>query len=186
MNTEIEKYITKRYDRWLDYSKYHCEQAGLIGEESDVLNEVLLSLVQKDEAYLLDLLERKKDQYCELDFYVLRMIKFNATSDTAPYRAKYKPAPADENVDWTALDIIDECEEHNDNSGYIYQRMNDLRAMIDSMYFSPHAMAIFEFKFFQDGEFKEWQGEESLKELYATYSAIRKIIKKKYNGELIF
>jgi hypothetical protein len=54
------------------------------------------------------------------------------------------------------------------------------------MYFGPRAMAIFEFKFFQDGDFKQWPGTENIKELYAIYSEIRKTIKRKVNGELIF
>lgn len=186
MNIEIEKYINKRYARWNDYATYHCTQAGMPDECTDVLNEVLVSLLNKNEDDLLKLLNSKKNQYTELDFYVLRMIKFNATSNTAPYRARYKPLPVDRNVDYNQLDIIDEVTENDDNSAYIYDRMTDLRELIDDLYLGPNAMAIFEFKFFQDGDFKEWTGPETLKELYAIYSNIRQLIRRKTSGEIIF
>ena len=186
MDKEVEKYIGKRYDRWLDYASYHCSLNGLAGEEVDVLNEVLLSLLQKDESTVINLLNTRSGQYRELDFFVLSMIKLNATSDTAPYRAKYKSIPTDVNTDWTRIDIEDELTDQDDRSGYVYERMTDLRTIIDQMYFGPRAMAIFEFKFFQDGDFKQWPGTENIKELYAIYSEIRKTIKRKLNGELIF
>ena len=28
----LNKYIEKRYDRWLDYAKYHCSLAGMSSE----------------------------------------------------------------------------------------------------------------------------------------------------------
>ena len=37
----LNKYIEKRYDRWLDYAKYHCSLAGMTDEAIDVLNEVM-------------------------------------------------------------------------------------------------------------------------------------------------
>ena len=33
----LNKYIKKRYDRWLDYAKYHCSLAGMSSEAIDVL-----------------------------------------------------------------------------------------------------------------------------------------------------
>ena len=32
----LNKYIEKRYDRWLDYAKYHCSLAGMTDERSNV------------------------------------------------------------------------------------------------------------------------------------------------------
>ena len=37
----VEKYIGRRYERWLDYAVYHCGLAGIPDEANDVLNEVL-------------------------------------------------------------------------------------------------------------------------------------------------
>lgn len=47
------------------------------------------------------------------------------------------------------------------------------------------AISIFEFKFFQDGNFKDWTGKESIKELYSIYSKTKKLIMKKNNDEII-
>lgn len=49
----VNNYITKRYERWLDYSLYHCGLAGISDEATDVLNEVICSLLQK-KSRLLD------------------------------------------------------------------------------------------------------------------------------------
>lgn len=183
---KINEYITKRYQRWLDYATYHCTQAGMPDESVDVLNEVLLSLLQKPETQLLKLLEAKKNQYTELDFYVLRMIKFNATSPTAPYLARYKPMPVDKNVDFSLLDIEDTQTEEIDRAAYILDRMHEIRKVIEELGFSEKSMAIFEYRFFQDGAFKKWDGDESVKELYDTYSRIISVVRRKINGELIF
>ena len=87
----LNKYIEKRYDRWLDYAKYHCSLAGMTDEAIDVLNEVMCMLLQKPLEHLSRLMEAKQGKYTELDFYILQMIKLNVTSDTSPYRHKYKP-----------------------------------------------------------------------------------------------
>ena len=94
----LNKYIEKRYDRWLDYAKYHCSLAGMSSEAIDVLNEVMCMLLQKPLEHLSRLMEAKQGKYTELDWYILQMIKLNVTSDTSPYRHKYKPIPVDENV----------------------------------------------------------------------------------------
>ena len=183
---EINKYIKNRYDRWLDYSNYHCGCAGISGESVDVLNEVLYSLLQKCDEVLDKLYNAKQGQYTELDFYVLRMIKLNATSPTSPYQSKYKSIQTDDNVDYSLLEIEDYCDEEVDRSGYILDRMHQIRDIIEELGFSDKAMAIFEFRFFQDGAFKEWDGDENIKELYDMYSKIVDVVRRKINGELIF
>lgn len=184
---KIHEYITKRYERWLDYASYHTSLAGIPDEAVDVLNEVLLSCLQKPQDQLIKLLESKKGGYTELDFYILQSIKLNAQSDTAPYRAKNKTVHVDDNVNWQTLDIEDVENDNGETSEeYVYRRMNDLRQLIEDMFFCNQAMAIFEFKYFHDGDFKDWPGPESVKELYTIYAEIRKTIKKKYNGEIMF
>ena len=81
----VNNYITKRYERWLDYSLYHCGLAGISDEATDVLNEVICSLLQKQSKLLDKLLDTKKNGYTELDFFVLKMIKLNASSPTSQY-----------------------------------------------------------------------------------------------------
>ena len=77
----LNKYIEKRYDRWLDYAKYHCSLAGMSSEAIDVLNEVMCMLLQKPLEHLSRLMEAKQGKYTELDWYILQMIKLNVTSD---------------------------------------------------------------------------------------------------------
>lgn len=182
----IEKYINKRYNRWLDYASYHCGLSGMPDEATDVLNEVLCSLLQKDSAKLEKLLEAKRNGYTELDFFVLRMIKLNATSDTSPYRSKYKPLPADTNVDYSRLDIEDVPEETSDRNEIILERFHQVRETLEELELSPIAKKVFEYRFFEDSNFSEWPGTESLKQLYEMYNKVQELIRKKIAGESIF
>ena len=59
----LNKYIKKRYDRWLDYAKYHCSLAGMSSEAIDVLNEVMCMLLQKPLEHLSRLMEAKQGKY---------------------------------------------------------------------------------------------------------------------------
>lgn len=187
-STLIEKYITKRYERWLDYSNYHCELAGMPDEASDVLNEVLCDLLQKDNAKLEKLLQAKKNGYTELDFFVLRMIKLNATSDTSPYRNKYKPCmPVDNDTDCSRLEIEDVFEEVVDKNAIILDRFHQVRDALESLDLAPSAKRVFEFRFFEDGNFNEWdEGPETLKQLYEIYNKVLTLVKKKILGESLF
>lgn len=80
----LNKYIEKRYDRWLDYAKYICSLSSMSGEEIDVLNKVLITILEKADAETDRMLETKRGKYTELDYYIIGSIKLNATSDTAP------------------------------------------------------------------------------------------------------
>lgn len=185
-NVAVNNYITKRYERWLDYSKYHCSLAGMPDEASDVLNEVLCSLLQKDDKLLCNLLCTKKNGYAELDFFVLRMIKLNATSDTSPYRNKYKPLPLDENVDYSKMDIEDTIEEQEDKTVIFLEEIHQVREIFETLDLSSLARDVFTFHFFQDNNFTDWPGPESLKRLYEIYNGVQELIRKKILGESIF
>ncbi len=182
----LNKYIEKRYDRWLDYAKYHCSLAGMTDEAIDVLNEVMCMLLQKSPEYLSRLIEAKQGKYTELDFYILQMIKLNVTSDTSPYRHKYKPIPVNENVDWRRLNIIDEQEEESDKNEYIRERLQEVREILDSLDISEKAVKIFTWKFFAGESFADWPGPESRKELYETYKSVFNTVMDKKDGRLLF
>jgi len=136
--TEINQYIEKRYQGLLDYSAFHCSRAGIPDESIDVLNEVLLSLLQMDDLRLQRMYEIKKCKYTELDFFILRMIKLNCYSETAPYRSKCRPIPS-VTVNLARLKIIDDTDEETDHSGYVFDRMSEIRNLIESMGFSEKA-----------------------------------------------
>lgn len=181
----VNNYITKRYERWLDYSSYHCNLASIPDEATDVLNEVLCSLLQKDSVQLERLIQSKKDGYTELDFFVLRMIKLNACSLTSPYRSRYRSLPSDANIDYTQLDIEDIVEEDSDDE-QLLDRFHQVREAFEYLNLSPLASKVFEFRFFQDQNFSDWTGPETLKQLYEIYNGVQEMIRKKIANEFIF
>jgi len=183
--TELNKYIEKRYQRWLDYSEYHCSIVGMTDEASDILNEVILALLQKDEAKVTKMMNSKKGQYTELDFYVLRMIKLNVHSGTSPYQSHYKAIPCDNNTDLRRINIEDMQDDGEDVPGMILERFKQVREVFESLNLSEQAKRVFEFKFFQDQSLSRWSGPESRKELYDIYSQVIKLIKEKINGKTL-
>lgn len=182
----VNKYIEKRYDRWLDYAKYHTSLAGIGDEARDVLNEVLAMLLEKPEAETERMLGSKQGKYTELDFYILQMIKLNATSDTSPYRHKYKPIPVDDNVDWCRLNIVNEEDEEEDRKQYMLDRFHEVREIIESLGLSEKAIKIFTWKFFAGESFADWPGKERKKELYMIYRDVLGAIMDKKRGGLLF
>ena len=182
----VNNYITKRYERWLDYSLYHCGLAGISDEATDVLNEVICSLLQKQSKLLDKLLDTKKNGYTELDFFVLKMIKLNASSPTSQYRSRYKPLPVDDNVDYSRLDIEDIPDDSVDRNAEILDRLHLVRDTFESLELGDLAAQVFEFHFFQDGNFSEWEGPETLKQLYEIYNGVQELIRKEITEESIF
>ena len=174
-NALINQYIEKRYDRWHDYAVYHCGLNGMADEATDVLNEVVCSLLQKDSHKLDILLNTKKNGYCDLDFFVLKMIKLNASSDTSPYRSKYKRIPADDNVEYSRLEIIDEMNEQEDKPAITLNRMDAIRLIFDNIELEPWDRAVFEYKFFQDNSFSAFE-KRDLRSLYRSYNYVTHVI----------
>lgn len=189
MSNIIHKYISTRYDRWLDYAKYHCSHYGMDEESIDVLNEVLVMLLEKlntNEEYIIKLYDSKKGEYRELDFYILQMIKLNITSETSPYRHKYKSLPIDENTDFQLIDIIDHVEDETDKAGYLLEQMHVVREIFDTLNLSAEARKIFSYKFFEGEQFSNWPGTEDKKYLYSIYNGVVRLIKNKLNGSELF
>jgi len=185
----LSNYITKRYERWLDYSRYHCAQTDIEDEAIDVLNEVLIMLIEKSNSnqdYIMQLYECKKGEYRELDFFVLHMIKLNITSETSPYRHKYRSLPIDDNVDYHSINIIDDEELEIDKSGIILQQMTLVREIFDNLNLSEKAKEVFSYKFFEGEKFSKWEGPEDKKFLYDTYNKVLNIIKSKIGGGMLF
>ena len=183
--TEVNSYIGKRYQRWHDYSFFHCSQAGIADSSGDVLDEVLLSLLRKDDQMLLRMLNSKRrmlsscDFYTELDYYVLRMIKINVYSETAPFRHKYKTVATDPNIKISRVNIEDIIDEDPDIPAEILERFQIVRDVFQKMDLPEKHRQIFEHRFFFDLPFSKWTGPESKKELYETYNKVVKAIKSK-------
>ena len=184
---DVRKYINKRYPRWLDYSEYQCSRAGIDGEGVDVLNEVMCDLLQKPEKLLTSLFERKSKGYTELDYFVLRMIKLNATSLTSPYRYRYRQLPTNENVDYTTIDIEDVFnDDEEDTAGYILDKTRKVREILEELDLSDLALKVFNHRFFMGEPFTGWDGPESRKELYDIYSGVVELIKQHLKGGSLF
>lgn len=185
----INKYISERYERWLDYSRYHCTHAAMDNEAIDVLNEVLIMLIEKcktESDRILKLYNSKKGQYRELDFFVLQMIKLNIQSPTSPYRHKYKAIPVDANVDFQRLDLIDEEDSEQDRAGEILDQVQKVRDVFDNLQLSEKAKRVFSWKFFEGNRFSEWEGLEDKKDLYDIYNGVLELIKNKLNNRELF
>lgn len=185
----INEYITKKYSQWLDYTQYHCSRHGMEDEAIDVLNEVLFMFLQKfqsDQDLIIKLYEKKKDNYRELDFFILKMIKLNVYSETSPYRYKYKSVPVDRNVDFQILNMIDEPDEEIDDAGNILNQMHKIREVLDELHLSDKAKEIFSFKFFQGESLSDWKGKEDRKHVRHTYNQVLKLIKNKIKNNIIF
>ena len=188
-NQIINKYISERYDRWLDYAIYHCSHANMEDEAIDVLNEVLAMLIEKcesNEAHILKLYDSKKGQYRELDFFVLQMIKLNIQSPTSPYRHKYKSIPVDANIDFQRLDLIDDEDSEQDRSGDIFNQVQKVRSIFENLQLSEIAKRVFSWKFFEGNSFSEWEGSEDKKDLYDIYNGVLELIKNKLGGRELF
>lgn len=186
--TEVNQYIAKRYIHWLEFSKFTCSKHGMQGEEIDVLHEIIIDLDKKDNSKLVSMISAKKihkgQEFSELDFYVLGCISRNITSPTAPYLHKNKPIPK-ANKNLNRLNIPDIIDDETDHAGYVFERMNEIRKLIESMGFSEKAMAIFEYRFFEDGSVKDCPHLGKPKEIYCIYARILKLLKMKISGELL-
>lgn len=178
MNPEISKYLEKRYERWLDYAKYHSLKKGCEDQANDILNEVMVSLLQKEHKKIECLYSIKKGQYRELDFYILRMIKLNIYSPTSPYQNKYKKASVSE-IELCRLNIADEDYVDDDKPGRIFNQYSQVREVFENLNLSEKAKRIFHHRFIMGLSFSEWEGPESKNEFYDTYNRIIDLIKMK-------
>ncbi|MGV8136474.1 MAG: hypothetical protein AB2L20_14795 [Mangrovibacterium sp.] len=185
MTPEINTYIEKHYRRWLDYSEYHCSIAGMTGEAIDVLDEVILALLQKDEQKVIRMMTSRKGKYTELDFYVLRMIKLNVHSATSPYQSRYRSIPTNDNVELCRLNIEDLQQEDIDVPSVVMEKFELVREVLGSLNLSGQAKGIFEYKFFQDQAFSHWPGPENRKQLYETYWQVVELIRAKIGGKTL-
>lgn len=185
MDAEIKTYISNRYERWLDYANFHCCKAGFEDQANDILNEVMISVLENDERKINCLFNAKKGQYRELDFFILRMIKLNVYSPTSPYQNKYKPIPANTEVDYRKLNIIDSEDEEIDSPAEILAQFNQVREIFDQLHLCEKAKQIFEHRFFLDLHFSEWEGPETKKELYKAYKKVIQLIKKRIEGKML-
>lgn len=181
----VRDYISRRYPRYLEYADYHSALAKLDQQGGDVLHEVIISILLKDEDQLVKLyLKKKKNQaYRELDFYILRMIKLNCHSKTSPYRWKYRQPLTDGNSSVDSLNNQEEDETFLSSLAYEEQedeqedapeelitlRFRVIRDILSGPQFTEFERQVFSFKFFLENNWKDWPGEEKSDLLTKTY-----------------
>ena len=179
-NKTIREYISIRYERWLDYCRYKCSKSGLGGEENDVLNEVLLNVLQKDEQLLMKLYRTKKVQkgkeFTELDFFILKALDLNITSETSPYRYKNKCIPR-ANIEVSRLKIVDETYHQFDISTQILKEIRLITWVLKGLDLTESERRVFEHKFLHGNSLcGDWHGPETRKERYQIYKNIETTI----------
>lgn len=180
-NEIIRDYINIRYERWLDSARYKCSKVGMNGKESEVLSEVVFSLMNRDENFLMKLLNAKKIQkgkeYTELDFFVLRAIDLNVNSETSPYRYKNRMIPVNSSVKFERLKIIDEdLVDEVDKSEVILKQFRLVRWIFSGLDLTDLERAVFEYRFINNEPFSEWPGSEKTKKLYCIYTQVVRVI----------
>ncbi|MCC8172571.1 MAG: hypothetical protein LIP00_12495 [Parabacteroides sp.] len=180
----VNKYIGRQYARWLEYASYQCALTGMAGEAADVLNEVLLMLLEKPIRWVQQLLDTPHESYTELDFYVLKMIRYNTSSVTSPYQHQYHSCPVYETVNLSQLELADEKEEEVDRANEILEQFRLVRATFEEMKLSAFARKVFEYRFILGESLASWPGRENMECLYKTYNRVSNRIKRKLFGDL--
>lgn len=178
-NETIRDYISIRYERWLDYARYKCSKSSMEGEENDVLDEVLLNVLQKDEQLLMKLYRTKKVQkgkkYTELDFFILRALDINITSETSPYRYKNRCIPR-ANVELNRLKIVDETDPEVDKAEVLLKEYRLVVYIYRGLDLTSFERAVFDHRFINNESFTQWQGPEEYRKVFATYHHVIGII----------
>lgn len=175
----VREYINLRYERWLDYSRYKCSKAGIEGEENDVLDVVLLDVLQKDEQLLMKLFRTKKVQkgkeYTELDFFILKALDLNITSETSPYRYKNRCIPRAD-VELSQLKIVDNEYSEIDKPAQILKEMRLITWVFKGLQLNDFERAVFEHRFVNNEPLMQFQGPERYKKVNATYHQVESTI----------
>lgn len=176
----IRDYISIRYERWLDYARYKCSKSSMEGEENDVLDEVLLNILQRDEQLLMKLFRAKKvhkgKEYTELDFFILKALDLNITSETSPYRYKNKCIPR-ANVELNKLKIIDETNTEFDKSAQVLKEVRLITWVLKGLDLTDTERRVFDHRFLHGNSLcGEWDGSETRKQRYRIYKEVETTI----------
>lgn len=87
MLLELEPYIARYYDKWLNYSQYICTRLGIRREAYDIMADVLVEFCCKSDESLSDLLANEQRGECKLLMCVIKAIRFRAVDFIRQKRA---------------------------------------------------------------------------------------------------
>jgi hypothetical protein len=102
----------------------------MAGEENDVLNEVMLSLLGKNPDKLSRLLDHRVGEYAALDFFVLKMIHTSVYSNGSEYKRKYRTVNVDRNVDYRGIEVPSTPYREDDGPKEVFNKMESIRDAI--------------------------------------------------------
>lgn len=172
LNKEIYDYTQSQYDKWLEITRRICQYYHAKDEAEDFLNEILVSVLQKDENKIIKLLHKKNEVYTDLDYYIIKMIKLNICSPKAPFQQKYGKniPPINTSIPLHSLQVYDQDENDIDRINLIWNIFNKLDI-------SDFDRDIFRFCYVENKKFTAWAGPESLCKLYGHLHKIESLIK---------
>lgn len=185
MRDKINNLITEKYDQYLEFAKnmqHNSEE-----EPSDILNEVLLSILEKSDSNVAKILDY-------LDWYIIKAIKYSYTSRTSAYQQKYNKILIDKNthninhlegIDYNvSKKIVNELRAIDLNEEYNYEQDEQLELIENNMKnLSWYEKEVFTQKLKRNIGFKKMSKETGIPEtsLYLTYK--KAVEKLKQNGE---
>lgn len=179
----LNNYVEKNYQKWLDYANFYADKNGLTGMGEEILQFVFdVVLVDMDRQRVLKLLNSKYGNYNELHTYILGMIKISAYSPRSDFRRKViNGSHIDYNVDFRKLKIPD--EEFNpdipDRSEEIFSQFQWVRNELETLEVSTLHKDVFRFKFFCGNPLSEWPGPEPKEKIYKIYNQVRDLLKER-------
>lgn len=178
----LSDFIGARYERWLDFSRYHCSKNGLEGEEEDVLMKVIEDLWQKDFSKLYGLYKQKTKDGTGLDFYVLKMLRIYIKMPKAPYRWKYHTRKLDfvDEAKFDSYDIV----EPDIHEKELDETMEAIQNLIYCNHFSLPVIRILEWILVKGNkDFSNFPAAKNPEMIEKTYEKALLVLKNKYLGE---
>lgn len=162
---KLDGYISKAYDRWVDYAKCHVRISKLQIAPEEVVNDVLCVLLERDAEKMERLMNISGNGGTELDFFVMRVIKINIYSPRSHVRYRRGPYFS------ASLDSQAHVMEPDNDPNEVHNLVGQI---LFEMKLSAREREIFAWKFFDGIPLSKWPGVESRGELYDIYNRIRK------------
>lgn len=173
MNPDLNTFITTHYPQWVEYAAYHVRQSRLPIDPTEVVNDVLCTLLERDTAKLKRLMNARNKDGTELDFFVMRIIKISIHSPRSPFRYQRGQHCTDRLED-SIRTIPVLAPEFDQEDAY-----QQVKRVLDGLQLSELSKRIFVWRLFEGRPFAEWPGAESQKFLYDTFNRILLIISAK-------
>lgn len=168
---ELNQYITFRYKNWLDYARHMARVHHFEGWEDDLLNDVIIDLLGKNENLLLGLLARKTKKIVngqpttELDKFVLKMLHLNAFSPVAPFRKntlgnkiidrKNNKITTRQNTQLNGDDVHDEAYNMELNNKLDVMHSRNIKRLADNG-FNAEAVKLYQTHFIRGRPFEDY------------------------------